>query len=207
MESCSSNMFANMFGQHEQQVRLGVDKSCSQTCHTCSQTCTLRFDCVKYADAEQLGRAASNPNSGTAAYGIGCIMLIFRIVHADLKPEGYRDFALVCIMQVANRSAAGPFPRFDSENRCEGAHLDDPNTNHKLGRLWTWKLLREQRTYRVLSANEILETVAIMPRFQQGSEKWSISTGVYENRYLLDSRARPPFRSECPCAAGQVHVQ
>ena len=109
-------------------------------------------------------------NSGTAAYGIGCIMLIFRIVHADLKPEGYRDFALVCIMQVANRSAAGPFPRFDSENRCEGAHLDDPNTNHKLGRLWTWKLLREQRTYRVLSANEILETVAIMPRFQQGSE-------------------------------------
>ena len=98
-------------------------------------------------------------------------MLIFRIVHADLKPEGYRDFALVSIMQLANRSAAGPFPRFDSENRCQGSHLDDSDTNNKLGRLWTWKLQREQRTYRVLSANEILETVAIMPRFQQGSDK------------------------------------
>ena len=138
---------------------------------------------------------------------MGCIMLIFRIVHADLKPEGYRDFALVSIMQLANRSAAGPFPRFDSENRCQGSHLDDSDANNKLGRLWTWKLQREQRTYRVLSANEILGTVAIMPRFQQGSDKWSISTGVYENRYLLDSRARPPFRAECPCAARNGHVQ
>ena len=162
---------------------------------------------MKYAEDGHLGQTATNPNSATADYRLGCIMLIFRIVNAALEPEGYRDFALVCIMQVANRSAAGSFPRFDSENRCQGAHLDDTNTNNKLGRLWTWKVQREQRTYRVLSANEILETVAIMPRFQQGSDKWSISTGVYENRYLLDSRARPPFRAECPCAEGQDHVR
>lgn len=52
----------------------------------------------------------------------------------------------------------------------------------------------------MLAADEVLETVAIMPRWQsETTADWSIATGVYENRYLMDPRERPPFRQTCSC--------
>ena len=68
-------------------------------------------------------------------------------------------------------------------------------------RLWTWDNHHDLPNFRVLSANNVIETVAIMPRFVADTAKWSIATGVYENRYLMDSRARPPFVKRCPCLA------
>ena len=171
-----------------------------------------RFDVIKYRDETVQNRPKADANADLPDFLLGCIMLIFRITHHHFGDDGFRDFVLIRRMKTANRSADGAFPRFACENLCNlpgdrcpadrrDNWWDDPRAKNKLGRLWTWDNHHDQPNFRVLSANNVIETVAIMPRFVADTAKWSIATGVYENRYLMDSRARPPFVKRCPCLA------
>ena len=170
------------------------------------------MDCVKFNDADSLMDVDETPDDMHPASSMGCIMLVFRIAHADLEPHGHRDFCLVRLMHPADRSGGAEFPRQPCEVGSRNHMLDDRGTRNKLGRLWTWHDVRPrlphtqpggrrpgQPSFRVLSAEEIRETVAVMPRWLPGSIKWSITTGVHENRYLMDSRQRPPFVDTCSC--------
>ena len=168
-----------------------------------------RFDVIKYRDATVAGRPRAGANADLPDFLLGCIMLVFRVRHEHFGAEEFRDFVLIRRMKAPARTADGPFPRYECENRCRppagrsdgrgDSWLDDPEARNKLGRLWAWDDHNGAANYRVLSANNVIETVAIMPRFLENSPKWSIATGVYENRYLMDARARPPFVKRCPC--------
>ena len=171
-----------------------------------------RFDVIKYRDSTVQGLPRADANADRADFLLGCIMLIFRIRHEHFGEDEFRDFVLIRRMKTANRRADGPFPRFACESKCEPPASacpadrrdnwrDDPQAKNKLGRLWTWDDHQNLPNFRVLSANNVEETVAIMPRFAEGTAKWSIATGVFENRYLMDHRARPPFVKRCPCLA------
>ena len=98
-------------------------------------------------------------------------------------------------MKLAPRDPHGPFPYHPCEENIGVFDRDDPAAKSKLGRLWTWdKPARgRQPVLAVKSANEIVETVAIMPRWKSDtSEEWSIDTGVHEPRYIADDKDYPP---------------
>ena len=155
---------------------------------------------MKFNDAEDLVDMDETPDDVHPASSMGCIMLVFRIAHPDFGPGGHRDFCLVRLMQPADRSGGGHFPRLPCEVGSKNHMLDDRGTRNKLGRLWTWHAIRPgQPSFRVLTAEEVRETVAVMPRWLPGSIQWSITTGVHENRYLMDARQRPPFVHACTC--------
>ena len=97
-------------------------------------------------------------------------------------------------MKPADHKGEGEFP----EHPCERmtAHDIQP-TNPKLGHLWAWDRQTRRPVYKILTVKDVHETKAIMPYWQEGTAKWSISTGVYENKFLMNDRTCPP-RQEMP---------
>ena len=77
-------------------------------------------------------------------------------------------------MKPADRKKKGEFPEHPCERRT--AHGIKP-TNHKLGRLWTWDPRARRPVYKVLAVKDVHKTRAIIPYWQEGTAKWSISTG------------------------------
>ena len=119
-----------------------------------------------------------------------------------------RTVITVCVrfdcVKCSGEHEAGDESDDDDDNRvtyaCERSHLYDIKpTNHKLGRLWTWDRWDRRPVYKVLAVKDVHETRAIMPYWQKDTAKWSIGTGVYENKFLMDDRTRPPFITRCPC--------
>lgn len=146
-------------------------------------------------------------------YYVGRIMLIFRVhsseldAHKDAKGNDvfWRDFCLVRRLMPANRRTDGPFPY----EKCEVRDADaDPNmpwlpVRDRLGMLWVWaKDVNDGPIYEVLTAQEVVETYPIMPRWVGETKKWSIETGVFNNRFIGDTRRRPPFEN-CDCAGAR----
>ena len=56
-----------------------------------------------------------------------------------------------------------------------------------------------QPIYTILAAEELHETVPMMPRWEPNTANWSIKRGVFRNRFLMDPRTRPPFPKRCQC--------
>ena len=162
-------------------------------------TVCVRFDCVKYSGEHEAGDESDDDDDNRVTYSLGIAMLVFRIrspAFGTGEGEGFRDFCFVRQMKPAERKKAGNFPK----HACERSHLYDIKpTNHKLGRLWTWDRWDRRQVYKVLAVKDVHETRAIMPYWQKDTAKWSIGTGVYENKFLMDDRTRPPFITRCLC--------
>ena len=162
-------------------------------------TVCVRFDCVKYSGEHEAGDDSDDDDDNRVTYSLGIAMLVFRIrspAFGTGEGEGFRDFCFVRQMKPADRKNAGDFPK----HACERSHrYDIKPTNHKLGRLWTWDRRARRPVYKVLAVKDVHETRAIMPYWQKDTAKWSIGTGVYENKFLMDDRTRPPFITRCPC--------
>ena len=79
--------------------------------------------------------------------------------------------------------------------------FDIEETNSKLGVLWTWGFDpgSRQPIYTILGAEEVHETVPMMPRWEPNTANWSIKRGVFRKRFLMDPRSRPPFPKRCQC--------
>ena len=169
-------------------------------------SCGARFDVVKYLDPTAAAPAGEDETADTPrpSFKLGCIMLCFRVCSPAFGARCLRDFVLVREMKLAPRHPTGPFPYLPCEKAIGDFDRDDPRAINKLGRLWTWDTppRGSRPVFAVKSANELIETVAIMPRWKSAtSDEWSIDTGVYEPRYLNDARNRPPFPGECKCGA------
>ena len=134
---------------------------------------------------------------------LGCIQLVFRLCNLVFTPENYRDFVLGREMRLADRDEDGEFPYLLCEENMLDFEKGRGDIIAKLGRLWAWERGGGQGRcwqFKVLSAEEVHETVAIMPRWtDQDTTQWSIETGVHEHRYCMDARNRPPFIRSCPC--------
>ena len=52
--------------------------------------------------------------------------------------------------------------------------------------------------YDVLAAENVDTTALMMPNWVPGRDLWSVSRGMFDNRYLLPPRRRPPFK-DCDC--------
>ena len=166
-----------------------------------------RFDVVKYLDPDAVATDdTETANTSRPSFKLGCVMLCFRVYSPAFGARCLRDFVLVREMKLAPRDPHGPFPYHPCEENIGVFNRDDPAAKNKLGRLWTWdKPARgRQPVFAVKSANEIVETVAIMPRWKSDtSEEWSIDTGVHEPRYIADDKDYPPFPGECKCGAAE----
>ena len=133
-------------------------------------------------------------------FKLGCIQLVFRVYDPVFHPEACHDFVLVRKMALTDRDAGGDFPYLACEENVLDFDKERGDVVNKLGRLWTWERGGARGRFRVLSADEVHETVAIMPRWKdKDSDEWSIETGVHEHRYCMDARNRPPFIRSCPC--------
>ena len=73
--------------------------------------------------------------------------------------------------------------------------------HNKLGVLWTWDFDPHSRQpiYTVLGAEEVHETVPMVPRWEPNTANWSIKRGVFRNRFLRDAQTRPLFSKQCQC--------
>lgn len=154
---------------------------------------------VKYCDEDQASKDIDDEEDDTPNYHLGCMFLVFRIAHESFGDAKHRDFALVRRLKPAPRHNDGRFPRMASELRMPD--LDLGPTDNKLGVLWTWDRNERSRRpiYTVLAAEEVRETAAMMPHWEPNSCRWSISQGVFKNRFLMDPRTRPPFPKRCKC--------
>ena len=181
-------------------------------------TLTGRFDFVKYED-ERVDQSRECPdpegwdgeNSLQPTFRIGCIMLVFRVAPDRENLKEGREFVLVREMELADRTANGPFPYLQCEgpatapaNSAELDYMyDDPDLEHKLGRLWTWAQRgsggESEAVFAVVEVQNLLQTACLMPRWIGETDEWDVEHGVYENRTLLDSRRRPPFPKKCGC--------
>ena len=85
------------------------------------------------------------------------------------------------------------------EKRMEDFDIEE--TNNKLGVLWTWDFdpSSRQPIYTILRAEELQETVPMMPHWEPNSANWSIKGGVFKNKFLMDPRRRPPWPKRCQC--------
>ena len=165
----------------------------------------IRFDVVKYHFE---GEEDRRPD-----YHLGRIHLLFRMHHKDLSVPcvygmeqrdcdqcggAWRDFALVRRMMPAERKQTGRFPYLSVEKQPAG-DFDPAGERDKLGLLWTWaSKRREPEIYDLLEVERLIETCPIMPRWVGNTTHWSIADGVYENCFIMDDRARPPYR-DCDC--------
>jgi hypothetical protein len=52
--------------------------------------------------------------------------------------------------------------------------------------------------YDVLLAENVVTTAPMMPNWDPDRDSWSVSRGVFDNRYTLPPRRRPPFK-DCDC--------
>ena len=74
----------------------------------------------------------------------------------------------------------------------------------KLGTLYTWAIPKKRRhrrgdpVYDVLAAENVDTTAPMMPNWDPDRDSWSVSRGVFDNRYTLPPRRRPPFK-DCDC--------
>ena len=76
----------------------------------------------------------------------------------------------------------------------------------KLGTLYTWAIPKKRRksgegekpVYDVLLAENVVTTAPMMPNWDPDRDSWSVSRGVFDNRYTLPPRRRPPFK-DCDC--------
>jgi len=176
-----------------------------------------RFDCVKFmirgADNHPRHREQGRPTG----YYVGRIMLIFRVhsyeldthTDADGETSHWRDFCLIRRLMPAKREkddandayeSPYPYAKCEVRDKEEDPGMDWLPEKDRLGVLWVWaKDAHDQPIYEVLTAQEVVETYPVMPRWEgPGSKKWSIATGVFNNRFAPTGRWRPPF-VDCPC--------
>ena len=155
-----------------------------------------RFDFVKYP---MIGE------DGTQEHHIGRMYLCFKFGR-NIKDA--RHLVLVRRMRPAPRGAAAArgWPVLDVEKRSD-RQRDPPGMSDKLGTLYTWAIPKKRRirgqdsekpVYDVLAAENVDTTAPMMPNWVQDRAVWSVSHGVFDNRYLLPPRRRPPFR-DCDC--------
>ena len=151
-----------------------------------------RFDFVKYP---MIGE------DGKQEHHIGRMYLCFKFGR-NIKDA--RDLVFVRRMRPAPRgAAAGSWPVLDVEKRSD-RQRDPPGMSDKLGTLYTWAVPKKRRirrgdpVYDVLAAENVDTTAPMMPNWVQDRAVWSVSHGVFDNRYLLPPRRRPPFR-DCDC--------
>ena len=155
-----------------------------------------RFDFVKYP---MIGE------DGTQEHHIGRMYLCFKFGR-NIKDA--RDLVFVRRMRPAPRGAAAArgWPVLDVEKRSD-RQRDPPGMSDKLGTLYTWAVPKKRRirgqdsekpVYDVLAAENVDTTAPMMPNWVQDRAVWSVSHGVFDNRYLLPPRRRPPFR-DCDC--------
>jgi hypothetical protein len=158
--------------------------------------CHKRFDFVKYAILRE-GNARDDAEEVT-----GRLLLCFRLKH-DRKVGHY---AFVRRLKHAPRDANTHFARMEVEKAINAGGVRSPAAP-RLGQLWTWATVtsvgsesqgREDARYEVVPAESLHTTVCMMPKWRRESADWDVSTGVWENPYLLESRVRPPFR-KCTC--------
>ena len=55
-----------------------------------------------------------------------------------------------------------------------------------------------RQVYKVLAVKDVHETRAIMPYWQKDTAKWSIGTGVYENKFFDGRSHAPSLHHEMP---------
>ena len=158
-----------------------------------------RYDIVKYCDETQATEAEEEDEHENPNYHLRCMFLVFRIAHESFGDAGHRDFALVRRLKPTPRHDGGQFPRMPCEKRMEDFDIEE--TNNKLGVLWTWDFdpSSRQPIYTILRAEELQETVPMMPHWEPNSANWSIRRGVFKNKFLMDPRRRPPWPKRCQC--------
>ena len=155
-----------------------------------------RFDFVRYPIIGQDGKQEDQ---------IGRMYLCFKFGR-NLKEA--RDLVFVRRMRPAPRGAAAArgWPVLDVEKRSD-RQRDPPGMSDKLGTLYTWAVPKKRRrrgqesdkpVYDVLAAENVDTTAPMMPNWVRDRAVWSVSHGVFDNRYLLPPRRRPPFR-DCDC--------
>ena len=107
-----------------------------------------------------------------------------------------RPFVLVRRLKRAPRSGRDAFPVDACEKRVVGHH---EGTKDKLGVLWTWDTSERGGAFKVLPGSRVLQSVPMMPRFKKDTAEYSMESGMFENPFTLDNRARPPYT---PCKCG-----
>ena len=142
---------------------------------------------------------------GKQEHHIGRMYLCFKFGR-NIKDA--RDLVFVRRMRPAPRGAAAArgWPVLDVEKRSD-RQRDPPGMSDKLGTLYTWAVPKKRRirghdsekpVYDVLAAENVDTTAPMMPNWVRDRAVWSVSHGVFDNRYLLPPRRRPPFR-DCDC--------
>ena len=156
-----------------------------------------RFDFVK---CPMIGE------DGTQEHHIGRMYLCFKFGR-NIKDA--RDLVFVRRMRPgprASNSCNRFWPVLDVEKRSD-RQRDPPGMSDKLGTLYTWAIPKKRRirgqdsekpVYNVLAAENVDTTAPMMPNWVPDRAVWSVRHGVFDNRYLLPPRRRPPFR-DCDC--------
>ena len=151
-----------------------------------------RFDFVRYPIIAE---------DGEQEHHIGRMYLCFKFGR-NIKDA--RDLVFVRQMRPAPRGTARTrgWPVHDVEKRSDRGR-DPPGMSDKLGTLYTWAVPKKRRkrglesdkpVYDVLAAENVDTTAPMMPNWVPGRVLWSVSRGVFDNRYLLPPRRRPPFK-------------
>ena len=142
------------------------------------------------------GDDSDDDSDNRATYSPDIAMLAFRISsHAfgTRKGEDFRDFCFLRQMKPADRQEKASFP---SPRVSAGRPMTSSRTKPQA---WASQDVGSAGPPTSLQGTR-RQGRAIMPYWQGGTAKWSISTGVYESKLLMDNRTRPPYIRRCPCS-------
>ena len=133
---------------------------------------------------------------------LGVVQLVFEVYARVWGVPYNRPFVLVRRLMRANRPATGRRAYEACEKRATGHYkgvlLDQEGVKDKLGVLWTWETCERGGACKVLPGSQVLQSVPMMPRFKKDTAEYSMESGMFENPFTLDNRARPPY-TLCKC--------